>query len=135
MPNDITSLPIAIIGGGPVGLAAAAHLTNRNLRFILFEAADSLASNILSWQHVKVFSPWKYNIDKAAKRFASASYNRKDKLNAIFTNATWRDIGAATGTLAGGLLLRVRRSFGGIFNSYLYTCSLPYHKFEKPNRH
>ena len=36
---------------------------------------------------------------------AAASYNRKDKLNAISTNATWRDIGAATGTLAGGLLL------------------------------
>ena len=66
---------------------------------------------------------------------AAASYNRKDKLNAISTNATWRDIGAATGTLAGGLLLRVRRSFGGIFNSYLYTCSLSYYKFENPNRH
>ena len=73
MPKNITSFPVAIIGGGPVGLAAAAHLTNRNLPFILFEAGDSVASNILSWQHVKVFSPWKYNIDKTAKRLLELS--------------------------------------------------------------
>jgi predicted lipid-binding transport protein (Tim44 family) len=36
---------------------------------------------------------------------AAASHKRKDKLNAVSTNANWRDIGAATGTLAGGLLL------------------------------
>ncbi|HET9278429.1 MAG TPA: MFS transporter [Flavitalea sp.] len=36
---------------------------------------------------------------------ASSASNRKDKLNALATNATWRDIGAATGTLTGGLLL------------------------------
>lgn len=73
MPNDITSLPIAIIGGGPVGLAAAAHLTKRNLPFMLFEAGESVGSNILSWQHVKVFSPWKYNIDKTARQLLELS--------------------------------------------------------------
>jgi thioredoxin reductase len=62
------SLPVAIVGGGPVGLAAAAHLNLRNIPFLLFEAGGSVASNILSWQHVKVFSPWRYNIDKAAKQ-------------------------------------------------------------------
>src|SRR5687767_10904401 len=61
-------LPVAIIGAGPVGLAAAAHLTLRNQPFILFEAGETFASNILSWKHVSVFSPWKYNIDKAAKQ-------------------------------------------------------------------
>jgi thioredoxin reductase len=62
-----TFLPVAIIGGGPVGLAAAAHLTIRNQPFILFEAGSTVASSILSWRHIRVFSPWKYNIDKAAK--------------------------------------------------------------------
>jgi thioredoxin reductase len=62
-----THLPIAIIGGGPVGLAAAAHLVKRNLPFILFESGNSVGSNILDWGHVKVFSPWRYNIDKAAE--------------------------------------------------------------------
>ncbi|MDO5977506.1 NAD(P)/FAD-dependent oxidoreductase [Flavivirga spongiicola] len=61
------NLPIAIIGGGPVGLSAAAHLTKQNLSFIVFEAGQSVGQNMLSWSHVRVFSPWKYNIDSAAK--------------------------------------------------------------------
>ncbi len=61
------NLPVAIIGGGPIGLAAAAHLTIKNIPFIVFEAGQSVGQNMLSWSHVRVFSPWKYNIDKAAK--------------------------------------------------------------------
>lgn len=61
------NLPIAIIGGGPVGLAAAAHLTIKDIPFIVFEAEQSVGQNMLSWSHVRVFSPWKYNIDKASK--------------------------------------------------------------------
>ena len=67
------SLPIAIIGAGPVGLAAAAHLKVRNLPFLLFEAGKTVASNILSWRHVRVFSPWRYNIDKAARLLLSST--------------------------------------------------------------
>lgn len=62
------SLPVAIIGAGPVGLAAAAHLTIRRQPFILLEAGSTVASNILSWKHIRVFSPWKYNVDKAARQ-------------------------------------------------------------------
>ncbi|MBT1686179.1 NAD(P)-binding domain-containing protein [Dawidia soli] len=62
------SLPVAIIGAGPVGLAAAAYLTVRNQPFVLFEAGDTVAANILTWKHIRVFSPWRYNIDKAARQ-------------------------------------------------------------------
>ena len=62
------SLPVAIIGAGPVGLAAAAHLTIRNQPFILFEAGSTVGSNVLSWKHIRIFSPWRYNIDKAARQ-------------------------------------------------------------------
>lgn len=65
--KSLKSLPVAIIGAGPVGLAAAAHLTVRNQPFLLFEAGSTVATNILSWKHIRVFSPWKYNIDKAAR--------------------------------------------------------------------
>ena len=64
---DNKELPVAIIGAGPVGLAAAAHLVKRKLPFILFEAGRTAGTNVLDWQHVKVFSPWRYNIDKAAE--------------------------------------------------------------------
>ncbi|EEL51160.1 hypothetical protein bcere0022_15200 [Bacillus cereus Rock3-44] len=62
----LKQLPIAIIGGGPVGLAAAAHLAKRGESFILLEAGKNIASNILTWGHVRLFSPWQYNIDKEA---------------------------------------------------------------------
>ena len=55
-------LPVAIIGGGPVGLAAAAYLIKQNEPFILFEAGEDVASNVNSWKHVRVFSPWRYNM-------------------------------------------------------------------------
>jgi thioredoxin reductase len=71
--NHQNSLPVAVVGAGPVGLAAAAHLERRGIPFILFEAGPSVASNILSWNHIKVFSPWKYNIDKAARQLLSES--------------------------------------------------------------
>ncbi|NBI27569.1 NAD(P)-binding domain-containing protein [Chengkuizengella marina] len=61
------NLPVAIIGGGPVGLAAAAHLVQQNESFILFELGNEVGTNFLDYHHVRLFSPWKYNIDKAAK--------------------------------------------------------------------
>lgn len=64
---DKNALPVAIIGGGPVGLAAAAHLLKKGEKFIVLEAGDSVGSNMLEWGHVRMFSPWQYNIDKAAK--------------------------------------------------------------------
>jgi thioredoxin reductase len=62
-------LPVAIIGGGPVGLAAAAHLKKSNQPFILFETGNQIGANILKWGHVRLFSPWEYNIDKVAESF------------------------------------------------------------------
>lgn len=62
-----STLPVAIIGGGPVGLAAAAHLLKKGEKFIVLEAGDSVGSSMLDWGHVRMFSPWQYNIDKAAK--------------------------------------------------------------------
>lgn len=66
--NDLNKeLPTVIIGGGPIGLAAAAHLVEQNQSFILIEAGSEIAHNIRTWGHVTLFSPWRYNINKAAK--------------------------------------------------------------------
>ncbi|MBW7475273.1 NAD(P)-binding domain-containing protein [Paenibacillus oenotherae] len=62
-----TQLPTAIIGGGPVALAAAAQLVKRNMPFVLFERGTHIASSVFSWKHVRMFSPWEFNIDTAAK--------------------------------------------------------------------
>jgi hypothetical protein len=60
------SLPVAVIGGGPVGLAAAAHLVARGLPVKLYEADSSVGSNMRDWGHVRVFTPWRYCVDRAA---------------------------------------------------------------------
>jgi thioredoxin reductase len=61
-------LPVVVIGAGPVGLAAAAHLRQRGIRNIVLEAGDSVGASILEWGHVRLFSPWRYNIDRAAAK-------------------------------------------------------------------
>jgi hypothetical protein len=59
-------LPVAVIGAGPVGLAAAAHLLTRGVPVKLYEAGDTVAAHVRDWGHVRVFSPWRFNIDTAA---------------------------------------------------------------------
>jgi thioredoxin reductase len=66
-------LPVAVIGAGPVGLAAAAHLVERGLRPLVLERGDTVGATLMSWAHVRVFSPWRYNIDAAARRLLIAS--------------------------------------------------------------
>ena len=61
-------LPIAVLGAGPIGLAAAAHLIERGLTPLVLEASTEVAASVRDWGHVRLFSPWRYNIDKAAAR-------------------------------------------------------------------
>lgn len=66
-------LPVAIVGAGPVGLAAAAHLVERGIRPVILERGDTVGSAMLEWGHVRVFSPWRYNIDAAARTLLEGS--------------------------------------------------------------
>src|SRR4051812_39146508 len=66
-------LPVAVIGAGPVGLAAAAHLAERGQSFVVLEAGDRPAATVRQWAHVRVFSPWRYNVDSAARRLLTAA--------------------------------------------------------------
>jgi thioredoxin reductase len=59
---------ITVIGGGPVGLAAAAYALERDLTPIVLEAGDEVGQAVREWSHVRMFSPWTYNVDKAAER-------------------------------------------------------------------
>lgn len=65
-PATGRTLPVVVIGAGPVGLAAAAHLLERGLEVTLLEAADAVAASPRDWGHVRLFSPWRYNVDRAA---------------------------------------------------------------------
>jgi hypothetical protein len=73
------SKSVAVIGAGPVGLAAAAHLLERGLEPIVLEAGAEAGHSVRQWQHVQLFSPWEYNVDKAAARLlAPTGWNSPD---------------------------------------------------------
>ena len=65
-------LPVAIIGAGPVGLATAVHLLARGITPLIFDAGPKAGSSIEEWAHVKMFSPWQFNVDKEAAKLLLA---------------------------------------------------------------
>jgi thioredoxin reductase len=70
---DQTNLPIAVIGAGPVGLAAAAELILRGATPLVLEAGQAPGASIRQWAHVAMFSPWEFNTSKAAVALLAAS--------------------------------------------------------------
>lgn len=67
------TLPVVVIGAGPVGLAAAAHLIEKGESPVVLEARNSAAASVLAWGHVKLFSSWRYCVDDAARRLLEAT--------------------------------------------------------------
>lgn len=67
------TLPIAIIGAGPVGLAAAAHVVVRGAVPIVFETGSTVGASVLDWAHVELFTPWRFSIDSAARTLLETS--------------------------------------------------------------
>ncbi|NKY12155.1 FAD-dependent oxidoreductase [Cellulomonas hominis] len=65
---SLDSLPVVVIGAGPVGLAAAAHLLERGLDPLVLEAGPAVGAAVREWAHIRLFSPWEYDVDAAARR-------------------------------------------------------------------
>ena len=61
-------LPVAVIGAGPVGLAAAAHLTERGLPVVVLEAGGDVGAAVRDWGHIRTFTPWQYIVDATAEK-------------------------------------------------------------------
>jgi hypothetical protein len=66
------ALPVAIIGAGPIGLAAAAHLVSRGEAPLVLEAGATVGASIRRWGHVRLFSPWRSLVDIAAANLLTA---------------------------------------------------------------
>src|SRR5882672_8264426 len=65
--NDAWTTRIAVIGAGPIGLAAAAHLVAKGQTPAILEAGESVGASVSAWSHVQVFSPWRYDVDPVAR--------------------------------------------------------------------
>lgn len=65
--------PVAVVGGGPVGLTAAAHLVARGIPFVVLEAGAEVGAAVRQWGHVAMFSPWRYTADKVARQLLATT--------------------------------------------------------------
>ncbi|MEU0033587.1 FAD-dependent oxidoreductase [Streptomyces sp. NPDC006333] len=72
-------LPVVVIGAGPAGLAAAAHLVERGIEPLVLEAGPAAAAAVREWGHVRLFSTWGEVTDPAAERLlAPTGWTRPD---------------------------------------------------------
>lgn len=73
-------MPVVVIGAGPVGLAAAAHLLERGLEPLVLEAGPEAGAAVSEWAHVRLFSPWSELVDEAAARLLEQTgWQRPDR--------------------------------------------------------
>lgn len=71
--SRVTDFPVAIIGAGPIGLAAAANLAERSVAFRVYEAGDAVGANVRDWAHVRIFTSWEQSMDSVSRRLLEAS--------------------------------------------------------------
>lgn len=78
-------LPVAVIGAGPIGLAAAAHLMERDIPVRVYEAGPTVGANVRDWAHVRIFTTWEQSVDTASRRLLEASGWKLPKPDALPT--------------------------------------------------
>ncbi|MES2867209.1 MAG: FAD-dependent oxidoreductase, partial [Actinomycetota bacterium] len=66
-------LPVVVIGAGPQGLAAAAHLAERGVDVVVLERGEGPAAAVSEWGHVRLFSAWPELTDAAARRLLEST--------------------------------------------------------------
>lgn len=81
LPADLVGQALALLeaqhpGADPFADLAAlgAHLARRNLPFVVLEAGASVGASVRRWGHVRLFSPWRYNVDRAAALLAPTGW-------------------------------------------------------------
>src|SRR5690606_8629353 len=71
--------PVVVIGAGPIGLAAAAHLSDHGLNPLVLEAGHTAGTAVHDWAHVRLFSTWGEVVDPAAEKLlAPTGWSKPD---------------------------------------------------------
>lgn len=84
-----TELPVVVIGAGPSGLAAAAHLIDRGLEPLVLEAGAAAGAAVREWAHVRLFSPWGEVIDPAAEKLLAPTGWIRPEASAYPSGGEW----------------------------------------------
>ncbi|MEU6892638.1 NAD(P)-binding domain-containing protein [Streptomyces sp. NPDC046557] len=101
-----TDLPVIVIGAGPVGLAAAAHLVDRGIEPLVLEAGPAAGAAVREWSHVRLFSTWGEVVDPAAEKLLAPTGWAKPDPNTYPSGGDWAELYLQP--LAGVLGERVR---------------------------
>ena len=106
-------LPAVVIGAGPSGLAAAAHLRSRDIPVVVLEAGPAVGAAVREWGHVRLFSAWSELVDPAAEELLAAraryARNRYSKKRAVKKDATAAARKPRSMTVDKGVLVLHRR--------------------------
>ncbi|MDH6584649.1 thioredoxin reductase [Streptomyces sp. SAI-133] len=84
-------LPVVVIGAGPIGLAAAAHLVERGIEPLVLEAGPAAGSAVRDWSHVRLFSTWGEVVDPAAEKILAPTGWVRPDTSAYPTGGDWAE--------------------------------------------
>jgi thioredoxin reductase len=84
-------LPVVVIGAGPTGLAAAAHLVERGIEPLVLEAGPAAAAAVREWRHVRLFSTWGELTDPAAEKLLAPTGWSKPDVTDYPTGGDWAE--------------------------------------------
>ncbi|MGW0081981.1 NAD(P)-binding domain-containing protein [Streptomyces sp. NPDC003393] len=86
------NLPVVVIGAGPAGLAAAAHLVERGIQPLVLEAGTTAGSAVRQWSHVRLFSTWSELTDPAAEKLLAPTGWVKPDPASYPSGGDWADL-------------------------------------------
>lgn len=109
------TLPVAVIGAGPIGLATAAELVRRDQEVVVVEQGETVAAAVRQWGHVRLFSPWSELTSPAAVALLEDAGWAHPDPEAYPTGADWvRDYLDPLGTLLGDRVVLTGRRVSGV---------------------
>lgn len=102
----MSTLPVVVVGAGPIGLAAAAELVERGLEPLVLERGTQPGAAVADWNHVRLFSSWSELVDPAAERLLAPTGWQRPAPKGCPTGQEW--VAAYLRPLADALGDRVR---------------------------